>query len=78
MITVCDDARESCPVFPGGAETLHWGFPDPAAATGTDAEISVVYRRTFAGLAERIGMFIPLARRERDEAEIATAPGASF
>lgn len=34
IITVCDNARESCPVFPGGAERIHWSFDDPAAADG--------------------------------------------
>jgi arsenate reductase (thioredoxin) len=77
VITVCDDAREACPVFPGGGETLHWGYPDPAAATGSEDEIAAIYRRTFRAIGERIGMFIPMAVRDRDEAELATAPGAS-
>src|SRR3954471_2149736 len=35
VITVCDDANESCPVFPGGRHRLHWSFEDPSRATGT-------------------------------------------
>lgn len=77
VVTVCDQARQVCPVFPGGGETLHWGYPDPAEATGTEDEVMAVYRRTFAAIGERIGLFIPLALRRRDEADIATAPGAS-
>ena len=45
VVTVCDNAKESCPVFPGAKETLHWPFDDPADATGTDDEKMFVFRR---------------------------------
>jgi arsenate reductase len=46
VITVCDHAKESCPVFSGKvAHHLHMGFHDPAEATGTDEEIDAVFRR---------------------------------
>ena len=45
VVTVCDNAKESCPVFPGAVETLHWPFDDPADATGTEEEQIVVFRR---------------------------------
>lgn len=45
VITVCDRARESCPVFPGGRTKLHWSFDDPAEAVGTEAERLAVFER---------------------------------
>jgi len=45
VITVCDNARVSCPVFPGPVERLHWSFEDPAAVTGSDAERLAAFRR---------------------------------
>jgi len=43
VVTVCDSARESCPVFPRPVETLHMSFPDPADARGSDDEIVAVF-----------------------------------
>ena len=45
VITVCDKAKESCPVFPGNVERLHWSFDDPAAAGGGDEARMAVFRR---------------------------------
>jgi arsenate reductase len=45
VITVCDSARESCPVFPRPVETIHISFPDPAEAEGSDEERMEVFRK---------------------------------
>lgn len=45
VITVCDNANQNCPIFPGKAKRIHWSFDDPAQATGTDPEILDVFRR---------------------------------
>ena len=65
VVTVCDQARQSCPVFPGVHETLHWGYEDPAAVEGTEAERQAAFRRVFIQMGERISQFTPLARRSR-------------
>ena len=44
VITVCDQANEACPVFFGAKQRLHWSFPDPSKATGTEEEQLAVYR----------------------------------
>ena len=44
VITVCDHAKESCPIFPSSAQQLHQNFPDPAKATGSEEEIMQVFR----------------------------------
>jgi arsenate reductase len=45
MLTVCDTANESCPIFPGTAERIHWSFDDPSAAEGDEAARLGVFRR---------------------------------
>ncbi len=45
IITVCDNAKERCPYFPSKAERLHYNFPDPAKASGTEEEIVNEFRR---------------------------------
>ena len=43
VITVCDNAKERCPYFPSNAQKFHYNFPDPAKATGTEAEIEKAF-----------------------------------
>ena len=54
VITVCDDANEACPFFPGASERLHWSFPDPSKAEGTDEERLQVFRRVRDDIESRI------------------------
>ena len=65
VITVCDRARQSCPVFPGVHELLHWGLDDPAEFEGTDEERLEAFRRTRMEISLRIRPFIELALRSR-------------
>jgi arsenate reductase len=65
VITVCDQARQSCPVFPGVHETLHWGYEDPAAVEGTEEQRLAAFRSTLTMMAGRIQSFITLALRDR-------------
>jgi arsenate reductase len=58
VLTVCDDAAEACPVFPGPARRTHWSIPDPAKASGTDEERLPVYRATLADLRGRVAAFL--------------------
>jgi arsenate reductase len=59
VITVCDSANESCPVFPGAANRLHWSFPDPSRAEGTDQEKLAVYREVRDQIAARLREWLP-------------------
>jgi arsenate reductase (thioredoxin) len=52
VITVCDDANEACPVFPGARERLHWSFPDPSRAEGE--ERTPVFRKVRDEIRARI------------------------
>jgi arsenate reductase len=45
VITVCDDANEACPAFPGAKNRLHWSLPDPSAAKGTEEQRLAVFRK---------------------------------
>ncbi len=61
VFTVCDAAAaEDCPPWPGQPITGHWGLPDPARATGTDAERALVFAQTYAALRRRISAFVAL------------------
>ena len=54
VITVCDNAKENCPVFPGKTKRIHWSFDDPAEALGTEEEKLAVFRRVRNEIAEKL------------------------
>jgi len=58
VVTVCDRARESCPIFPGARQVLHWSFDDPAVAQGAPDERKSVFRRVRDEIAGRINQTI--------------------
>ena len=61
IITVCDNAAgEVCPYWPGHPLSAHWGFEDPAAATGTDAEKREVFHKVFRQIMTRMNVFVSL------------------
>ncbi len=68
VITVCDRARQSCPVFPGSHDTLHWGLEDPAEVAGDDAERLAAFQKTYLELHQRIRPFVEVALRAADRA----------
>lgn len=61
VVTVCDKAAgEMCPLWPGRPVTAHWGFPDPAAAVGTDDEKRAVFASTLRQMRNRVQLFLNL------------------
>jgi len=64
VVTVCDNARDNCPVFPAGVERIHWSFEDPAAVQGTEEERLSAFRRIRDQIHERVKAFSAPARTD--------------
>jgi arsenate reductase len=85
VFTVCDSAAaETCPVWPGQPMSAHWGVPDPAAATGTPAEVALAFKDAYRMLHQRIAVFTALPLHALDQLslqsrlrEIGRMPGAT-
>lgn len=58
VVTVCDRAQQACPTFPGVAETLNWGFDDPAEAEGSEDQKLEVFRRVRDEIQQRVRLLI--------------------
>lgn len=58
VVTVCDNARETCPIFPGAKQTLHWPFDDPAQAEGSAEQKVAVFRDVRDQIRRRIASFL--------------------
>jgi arsenate reductase len=67
VITVCDQAGERCPLFPGPAQRLHWSFEDPSAAIGSEGKRLATFRRVRDAIRDRLRAWL---------AEIAPGPAA--
>lgn len=72
VVTLCDNAAQSCPTFPGARAVQHWGLPDPADATGDEAQILEVFRASRDDIERRVrellGRLDLLAESEAKEA----------
>lgn len=58
VVTVCDNARDNCPVFPAGTARIHWSFEDPAAVKGSEPERLAAFRRIRDQIHERVRAFV--------------------
>ncbi len=66
VITVCDQANESCPIFPGDPERIHWSIPDPSAVEGTEEEQLAAFRSVSMYLKRRLPLFMMAQKNARD------------
>ncbi len=66
VVTVCDNARESCPIFPGAPEQIHWSIPDPSAVEGDEETRLRAFRIAADDLTTRIRYLLLILERKRD------------
>jgi arsenate reductase (thioredoxin) len=75
VVTVCDRARQTCPVFPGAEGSAHWAFDDPAEAAGDEEARLAVFRRVRDEINARVKMFVLAGGRADIEVPSATTLG---
>ena len=73
VVTVCDNARESCPVWPGQPIVAHWGSPDPAAVEGSDSEKYRAFKEVAFQINRRLQLFTSLPLDKLDRLKLAAA-----
>jgi arsenate reductase len=66
VITVCDNAKESCPIFPGHPVTAHFGSPDPAALEGTQEQKKWLFVQVASQISQRLDLFCALPDHKLD------------
>jgi arsenate reductase len=77
VITVCDHAREACPIWPGAPVLAHWGSPDPAGVEGSDEEKYRAFLDVAAQIDRRAQLFAALPDDQRRDAAVVRAIGAA-
>lgn len=73
VVTVCDNARETCPIWPGQPIVAHWSSPDPAAVEGTDAEEYRAFKDVASQINHRLELFTALPLDQLDRRKLAAA-----
>ncbi len=73
VVTVCDNARETCPVWPGQPLVAHWSSPDPAAVEGTDSEKYRAFKEVAFQINRRLQLFTSLPLEKLDRLELAAS-----
>src|SRR6185503_11098757 len=73
VVTVCDNARESCPVWPGQPIVAHWSSPDPAAVEGSDAEKYSAFKEVAFQINRRLELFTSLSLEKLERSELIKA-----
>ena len=73
VVTVCDNARETCPLWPGQPIVAHWGSPDPAAVEGTESEKYRAFKEVAFQINRRLQLFTSLPLEKLDRLKIAAA-----
>jgi protein-tyrosine-phosphatase len=78
VITVCDNAKEACPVWPGQPMIAHWGSPDPAGAEGTEQEKYAEFVRVASQVARRVELFCAFPDEKLVDVAAVRAVGDQF
>jgi arsenate reductase len=73
IITVCDNARQNCPVWPGTPQQIHWSFEDPAKVQGTESQKIDAFRKVMSKMQHRIRLLLSFKDEQFNEYKVKTA-----
>jgi arsenate reductase len=73
VVTVCDNARETCPIWPGQPVVAHWSSPDPAAVEGSDSEKYRAFEKVSFQINRRLQLFTSLPLEKLDRSKLGAA-----